>query len=488
MKPIVSIITACFNADKWVAETLQSCLNQSFRNWECIIVNDGSTDGSEQIIKSFVEMDERFKLISQSNKGLSAARNVAIANASGTYLIPLDADDLIGHDFLTEAVKWMKQHPECPCVFGKLIRFGENMQEVHEELRIYGGMLSLLTKNQHSVTALFKASDARAIGGYEERLPAYEDWQFWIKLYDYTQQDPHGIDVVSFHYRQHTGSLLRWADARRKIIIDRMKYLTKDIYDKYRPMATTDKTTYVVMMYFAGPAQGREIEFAVEGWRRYFKDPFKLVIVGDYHPVISKYPEIDWLECPRINPDDYPGQYIPHIDHIHKMQHFLRNYPEADGFIRCSDDEYPINDFDLATVRLLKLNNLSMEHHENGGAWEKDEAKTYDLLRSKKFPHRGFVCHIPFYVERSKFEYLVDKYDLANESYVFEDMYFNIFYPYRPALLLNIDTDCIRCGVWRPNPDYQVIRKAMLEKTFMNNSVVAYTGEFEKFMANYFMI
>ena len=94
-EPKVSIITANYNGGDYIAETLACLLKQNYSNWENIIVDDGSTDDSVSIIKSFAEKDNRYKYICQSNQGAAAARNTAIRNSTGKYILPLDSDDMI---------------------------------------------------------------------------------------------------------------------------------------------------------------------------------------------------------------------------------------------------------------------------------------------------------------------------------------------------------------------------------------------------------
>lgn len=488
--PKVSIIIPCYNSQKWIADAIGSVKKQRYQDWECIIVNDCSTDNPLPTIYAAIQGDSRFQVLSlPQNGGLSNARNQGIKIAQGTYIMPLDADDMIGEEFLEAAVTFMDDNPECPCVYGRSMKFldGGNKQWPGGFQR-FPGFLSLLYNNCHNVAAMFRKTDCDAIGGYSVNMPAYEDWDFWIKLYDHANRPPHGIDMTSFYYRQRSGSLCRWADERRKIMIEKLKYNNREIYNKHRPMNTTTETVWVMIPYFKGPSQGRELEFCIAGWRHFFKEPYKIALVGDYHPIVETGDDIEWIECPRINPNDFPGQYAPHIDHIHKMMKFMETHPEVQGFIRTSDDEYAINDFDLALVRILKLNNLQMEHKPTYGAWEADEAKTFDKLKLEGLPTRGWVTHIPIYYEKKKLEYLIDHFDLTHESYVLEDLYFNTFYPARTALLLNIKTDNIRCGVWRPDPDYGVIQDALSTKTWINNNIAGYTPEFEKFMSNYYGI
>ncbi len=96
MNPLVSIIIPCYNSQQWLAETIESALSQTWTNKEIIVVNDGSTDNSLAVAKSFES--SKVKIISQENKGASAARNVALKTAQGDFIQYLDADDLLAPD------------------------------------------------------------------------------------------------------------------------------------------------------------------------------------------------------------------------------------------------------------------------------------------------------------------------------------------------------------------------------------------------------
>ena len=122
--PLVSIIVPCFNAEKFLAETLTCVASVDYPNWECLIVNDGSTDQSEQIAGLFCEADSRFRLLSQENAGPSAARNMGIYHSTGQYILPLDADDLISKDYIKEAAEILAQQPEIKLVYCLARKFG----------------------------------------------------------------------------------------------------------------------------------------------------------------------------------------------------------------------------------------------------------------------------------------------------------------------------------------------------------------------------
>lgn len=486
----ITFITPAYNREKYLPATLDSLLAQSFKDWECILVDDGSTDGTLDIMQRAAEKDKRFRVIrTEHNCGVSAARNRALEAAAGTYIINLDSDDLIGPEFASAAYTYMSKHRDCPAVFGRMARFDDSGQRTEEKLREYAGLLSLMWRNCHNVTACYRRSDALALGGYREGLPALEDWDFWIRLYDRAGQGPVGIDVLAFEYRSHPGSLTEWATQHRKEVIERMKGIERELYERNRPEATTKDTVWVVIPYISSEAQGREIVYAVAGWNRHFREPHRICIVGDRPPQeVLDMPGVEWLEKPRQNREDYPGQYLPHIDHAHKFSAFLEAHPEVDGFIRVADDCYAVNDFDLPFVRQLRLNRESMSGSGERGGWYADEEKTMKLLKRLRFPTRGWTTHLPLYYERRKLMHIIDTYDLLHNSYVIEALYFNMWYPHRVAQLLNIDFDCVRCGVWRSNPRLNYIDNAFRTKVWITNSIAGWIPALEERLKNYFGI
>lgn len=119
---LVSIITPCFNGQKYIAETIESVLAQTYEKWEMIIVDDGSTDDSMQIIEAYANKDNRIHFYKQKNAGSSAARNTGISNANGQYIALLDADDLWRPDFLKSQIEFMKsKNAVCvTCAYGRV--------------------------------------------------------------------------------------------------------------------------------------------------------------------------------------------------------------------------------------------------------------------------------------------------------------------------------------------------------------------------------
>jgi glycosyltransferase involved in cell wall biosynthesis len=124
MNSLISIIMPVYNAEKFVAEAINSVLKQTYANWELLIINDGSVDGSEQVIKIF--NDNRIRFFYQSNQGVSAARNVGLKNMKGDYFCFLDADDVFPENSVLSRHQIFIQNPETIFVDGKVEKWDSN--------------------------------------------------------------------------------------------------------------------------------------------------------------------------------------------------------------------------------------------------------------------------------------------------------------------------------------------------------------------------
>ena len=108
--PLVTVLMPAYNAEKYIAEAISSILKQSFTNFELLIVNDGSTDGTERVINSF--NDNRIVLVNQANKGVSSALNAGLAHSRTPYIARFDADDICHPDRLKIQYEFITTYPE----------------------------------------------------------------------------------------------------------------------------------------------------------------------------------------------------------------------------------------------------------------------------------------------------------------------------------------------------------------------------------------
>lgn len=180
----ISVIVPCYNQAHFLEEALGSVLNQTYLNWECIIVNDGSPDNSESVAKKWCEKDNRFRYLYQENGGLSSARNAGIKISKGEYILPLDADDIIAESFLTRLVSELIEDKSLAIVSCYSRFFIENTTNIVNELKPKGDTYHyLLYVNQLVATSLYRKKYWIEVGGYDEQMKAgFEDWEFWLAI------------------------------------------------------------------------------------------------------------------------------------------------------------------------------------------------------------------------------------------------------------------------------------------------------------------
>lgn len=194
--PVVSVIVPCHNHGHFLAEALESVRAQSRPDWECIVVDDGSTDDTKQVSDRFMRMDPRFRCLHQSNQGLSAARNAGLDVCTGSYIQLLDADDMLEARKLEAQLAYLEQHPETDIVYGDVRYFNEaNALPLTNDLSKNGRqamaqvsgtapavLYALARGNIMVVNApLLRKSVINDVGRFDQDLWGHEDWDYWIR-------------------------------------------------------------------------------------------------------------------------------------------------------------------------------------------------------------------------------------------------------------------------------------------------------------------
>lgn len=180
----VSVIIPAYNAAKYIAAAIDSVLSQTYPAVECIVVDDGSTDRTAEIVKAY---GERVKYIYQPNAGRSAARNRGISMASGEFITFLDADDYLAPEKIGLQLAFLEMHPEYDAVYCRVAYFEEGSKNSQYSVRRrnpVGDILpELLFSNFITVHApLFRKSAVEKIGGFDPSLSRYEDWDLFLRL------------------------------------------------------------------------------------------------------------------------------------------------------------------------------------------------------------------------------------------------------------------------------------------------------------------
>lgn len=197
-KTSVSIIVPSYNQAQYLDECLQSVLNQSYSNWECIIVNDGSPDDTEQIAIKWTTKDKRFKYYNKVNEGVSSARNFGIEKSIGEFILPLDADDKISTDYIDLSIAAFQENSSLKIVYCKAEKFGD---EVGLWILDSFSLYNLSIKNMIFCSALFRKKDWELVGGYDvNMIHGIEDWEFWIAILKNGGQVK-CLNCIGFYYR-----------------------------------------------------------------------------------------------------------------------------------------------------------------------------------------------------------------------------------------------------------------------------------------------
>lgn len=175
--PLVTIIIPVFNSEKYLEETLQSVLDQTYPHWECIQVDDGSTDQSPRISRSFTEKDDRFISLKRERepKGVSVCRNIGIEASNGDYLIFLDSDDLLHKENLANRVSFMEKHPKLDFAVFQMQAFGRKNFLVTVQSDDY--LKSFLSFDFPWVVTspIWRSVFLKSLEGFNEKLPVLED-------------------------------------------------------------------------------------------------------------------------------------------------------------------------------------------------------------------------------------------------------------------------------------------------------------------------
>ena len=201
-KALVSVIIPVYNMEKFLRETLDSVLASDYPNFEVVLMDDGSSDTSLQIAQEYASKDKRIQVHVQANAGPCVARNHAISLASGTYILPVDADDLISPTLISHAVEVIETDPEIKVVCPSAQFIGDRVGKWN----LPPFSLNLLAqKNMIHASSLYRKTDWERVGGYCEEIIAREDWDFWIAVLKDGGKMVR-LPGLEFYYRVRAGS------------------------------------------------------------------------------------------------------------------------------------------------------------------------------------------------------------------------------------------------------------------------------------------
>lgn len=211
-KDKISILIPAYNVEKYIAETLESVRKQTFTNWECIVVNDASSDSTPQIIKEFVEKDNRFILINSSRNGVAEAKNLAITKATGEYVVFIDSDDWVDDIYLETLYSHITKYDADLVQCGFYLDYPKSRKRkplVNEKVFLdkKGALLDLTGEGKLQSFLVSKIYRRDKISPCMPQGKVYEDMfaiTSWVRNMDKIMLIP----VSIYHYRQRKGSIM----------------------------------------------------------------------------------------------------------------------------------------------------------------------------------------------------------------------------------------------------------------------------------------
>src|SRR5918993_3698472 len=207
-QPLVSIVLPTYNGAKYLSEAIESCIHQSYKNWELIVVDDCSIDTTPQIITGYVARDARIRSIRHDiNKKLPAALNTGHAAAKGDYLMWTSDDNRLLPSAVEELTKFLEAHPRVGLVYADSVL----IDEAGHYVRDYPAQpaTALAYMNAVGPCFLYRRSVYETIGGYDTELFLAEDYDYWLRTY--RRFEVAQLHKILYEYRWHGESLTNTA-------------------------------------------------------------------------------------------------------------------------------------------------------------------------------------------------------------------------------------------------------------------------------------
>lgn len=208
--PRVSVHMPVYNSERYLDDAVGSIRAQTYEDWELIVIDDGSTDGSLAVLQRHADADPRIRLVSRENRGIGATRNECLALARGEFFAAMDSDDISHPERLARQVEYLDRHPQCVAVGSRVRLIDPDGAEIrdwseyvtHREideahLAGHGGAMT-------HPASMFRRRNLVDLGGYRGALEPAEDYDLFLQLGEVGEL--HNLPEVLFSYRQHPES------------------------------------------------------------------------------------------------------------------------------------------------------------------------------------------------------------------------------------------------------------------------------------------
>ncbi len=271
--PLVSVVMPAFNVERFITRSVESVLGQTFPDFEIVVVDDGSTDKTVEMLLPF--SDHRLRIIKQAHSGSSAARNVGVELTTGPYIAFLDGDDLWAPEKLDRHVKFLEDHPEVDLTFSHSHVIDENGLSTGRVSRLVHGYISfrrLLIENVvHNGSAVVMRRDAiERAGRFDVTLPSAVDHDLWLRVALARHNNICCIPQVLTFYRMREGQVTKdWRrmEASWTMLIDKMRRLAPAEVAAVEMKARSGFYRYLAYIAYETTQYGESRALFCKAWR-----------------------------------------------------------------------------------------------------------------------------------------------------------------------------------------------------------------------------
>lgn len=221
MQPEITVLMSCYNAEDWLPEAIESVLSQTYQNFEFILVDDGSTDNTLNLIRKYEQTDSRIKVITKLNTGVSDSLNIGLSQAQGLWTAKLDADDICEVTRLEKQLAFVHAKPKTVLLGTGFVEIDANgsplktHQYPSDDKALKYNLERILRFFPHS-SAFYRTATVQAIGGYNKDYIIAQDWDLWLRLSEHGELACLNEPLVRI--RKHANQLSHVSSSKTYII------------------------------------------------------------------------------------------------------------------------------------------------------------------------------------------------------------------------------------------------------------------------------
>ena len=197
----VTVYIPSYNYGRYLDRAIQSVLKQSMEDWDLIIIDDGSTDDTQEVLGKY-RNHSKIRIVEQENRGLNVTNNIAVRLANGRYIMRLDADDYVDENILLILSNVLDTRPEVGLVYPDYYRI-DDQDEILEVVRRkkIDDEVELLDLPAHGACTMIRKENLIEVGGYSEEFRCQDGYDLWLKMI--ASYRPYNVNIPLFYYRQH---------------------------------------------------------------------------------------------------------------------------------------------------------------------------------------------------------------------------------------------------------------------------------------------